>query len=111
MTHSSVEPELMDIQAGDLSGADVVTVRGEEVGEIEQITSSGDRLYAVIEHGGFLGIGEDQVAIPLDRIAMRGDQLILLGLTEEELEQMPEYDFEADQAFSAQETIEIGRFE
>ena len=105
------QAQLTNVQAGDLSGADVVTMRGEEVGEIDQIASSGDQLYAIIEHGGFLGIGEEQIAIPLERIAMRGDEVILLGLSEEQLAQMPEYDFESDQEFSATDEVEIGRFE
>lgn len=105
------EAERMSMMAGDLRDADVYTMRGEEVGEVEQIAAAGGQLYAIISHGGFLGIGENEVAIPLERLAMRGDEVILLGLTEEQLEQMPNYDFDADQEYSATEPVEIGRFE
>ena len=103
--------ELTQVTAADLDGRDVVTLSGEEVGEIEGIYQSGDRLYAVVSHGGFLGIGEDQIALPAERIAVQGDQVVLLGLTEEQLEQMPAYDFETDQEVAGSQTIEIGRYE
>jgi hypothetical protein len=107
----SVDAELIQVTAADLEGRDVITVRGEEIGEIEGIFQNGGSLYAVVAHGGFLGIGEDQIAIPAERIAVQGDQVILLGLTEEQLDQMPEYDFATDQEMAGSDVVEIGRYE
>jgi Family of unknown function (DUF6470)/PRC-barrel domain len=103
--------DLMQVTAADLEGRDVVTLHGEEVGEIEGIFQNGGKFYAIVAHGGFLGIGEDRVALPVERIAMQGDQVVLLGLTEEQLAQMPEYDFDTDQAMAGSDVVEIGRYE
>jgi hypothetical protein len=103
--------ETLTLTPLDLEDRDVVTMDGEEVGEVAEVVSSGGTFYAVIEHGGFLGIGEDRVAIPLERIGMRGEEVILLGLTPEQLEAMPEYDFEADEDVANEQSIEIGRYE
>lgn len=108
-TAMSAEP--MQVTAADLEGRDVHTLRGEDVGEIAGFASAGGQLYAIVSHGGFLGIGEDQIAVPADRIGMRGDEVILLGLTEDQLEQMPEYDFATDQEMVGTDVVEIGRYE
>ena len=105
------QAQLVQVAAADLQGRDVVTLRGEEVGEIDGFANAGGQLYAIVTHGGFLGIGEDQIAVPAERIAVQGDRVILLGLTEEQLQQMPEYDFNADQEMAGNEVVEIGRFE
>jgi PRC-barrel domain len=88
-----------------------VTMDGEEVGSIGDIVSSGGGLYAIVEHGGFFGIGGNRVAIPLERIGMRGEDVVLLGLTEKQLEAMPDFDYESDQAVTDQQAIQIGRYE
>ena len=106
-----VPGELMMVTAADLDGRDVLTLRGEDVGEVEGVFRSGGQLFAVIEHGGFLGIGDTEVAIPLERIGMRGDDVVLLGLTEEQLEQLPEYDFDRDEQVLGTDPVEIGRYE
>jgi hypothetical protein len=42
--------------------------------------------------GGFLGLGERRVAIPVADVAMRGDRLILENMSEEQLKRMPPVD-------------------
>ena len=43
--------------------------------------------------GGFFGFGEEEVPIPLDRLTLRGDSLILATLTEEEITAMDQADW------------------
>ncbi|MEJ6392952.1 hypothetical protein V8J82_06790 [Gymnodinialimonas sp. 2305UL16-5] len=65
-----------------------------DVGEIDYIIETADGYEAVIGIGGFLGLGEYTVALPLGAFSM-GDaenQLMLDGYTEAELEAMPEID-------------------
>lgn len=101
--------DMVQVTAADLEGRDVHTLRGEEVGEIEGIFENDGQLYAIISHGGFLGMGEDEIAIPAERIAMQGDEIVLLGLTDEQLDQMPDYDFDTDQEMAGNDVVEIGR--
>ena len=77
-------------------GASVVNAEGDEVAEIEDVVlGEGDQYYAILSVGGFLGIGDKKVAVPLDQLQLGEDEAYLMsGETEEQLEQMPEYDEE-----------------
>ncbi len=110
-TAATIQSQPTEFAVADLEGRDVHTLRGEDVGDIEGFATAGGQLYAIIAHGGFLGIGEDQIAVPAERIAVRGDEVVLLGLTEEQLEQMPEYDFNTDQEVVGSDVVQIGRYE
>ncbi len=103
--------EMMQVTAADLEGRDVYTLRGEDVGEIDGIFQNGGQLYAIISHGGFLGLGDDEIAIPAERLALRDNEVILLGLTEQQLEQMPDYDFATDQQVAGSDVVQIGRYQ
>jgi putative membrane protein len=77
-------------------GASVVNAEGDEVAEIEDVViGQGDQYFAVLSVGGFLGIGDKKVAVPLDQLQLGEDEAYLMsGETEEQLEQMPEYNEE-----------------
>ena len=77
----------------DLEKYNVYNLRGEQLGDVERIimNTADNRQYAVISHGGFLGLFEDRVAIPLDRMFFRGDTLIIRGITEQELDALPDW--------------------
>ena len=49
--------------------------------------------FVVIGVGGFLGMGEHDVAVPLSRIKHDNDKLILAGATKEALKSMPEFKY------------------
>ena len=83
----------------DLTGARVYDVNDEDIGEIGEIlvTDSGKLGDAIIDVGGFLGMGEKQVALPFDSLQlMRGedgdDLRVYVDQSEEALEAMPEYE-------------------
>ena len=43
--------------------------------------------------GGFLGLGEKRVAVPLDDLQLgEGETYLMSSATQEQLERMPEYD-------------------
>jgi len=88
-------------------GAEVVTAAGEEVGEIEDVVlDQHGEYYAVLSVGGFLGIGEKKVAVPLDELQLREDQVYLMAAaTEEQLEQMPEYDEQQYRPYAEQQGL------
>ncbi|WP_375279534.1 PRC-barrel domain-containing protein [Pseudooctadecabacter sp.] len=74
-------------------GLNVLSADGEDVGEIDYVISDGEGYQAVIGIGGFLGLGEYTVALPLENFAMNDDdELILDATTEDELNNMPEID-------------------
>lgn len=85
------EHPLYDEQVNTIVESDVYGASGDDVGEVEDVAVAGNRLFAIVEVGGFLGLGEHDVAIPLDRLSYANDRIVLYNLTEEELEQMPEF--------------------
>jgi hypothetical protein len=80
------------VTVGAMEGQKVVNASGQELGEIERVVRMDGQEYVVVQHGGFLRIGDSETAVPLDRLTRRGDQFVLRAMTEEELDRMPEFD-------------------
>lgn len=80
----------------DLVGTNVVGANGQDAGEIQNllIDQSGNVRAAVVEWGGFLGIGQRQAVVPMDQIQMGAgsNDRARLNLTREQLEALPRYD-------------------
>ncbi|WP_299785102.1 PRC-barrel domain-containing protein [uncultured Marivita sp.] len=88
-----------ELTAEELTGARVYGPDDEDVGEIGELlmTNDGQIDRAVIDLGGFLGIGERHVAVTFDELQIvraddGGDLRIYIDSTQEALEQQPEYD-------------------
>jgi putative membrane protein len=81
------------VSVGEVLGAPVVNDQGDEVGEIKDVVMKDNAYYAVLAVGGFLGIGDKNVAIPLDGLKLGEDEAYLMSAqTEEQLEAMPAYE-------------------
>lgn len=69
---------------------------GKDVGEIDSILvdpAQGSLCIAVIEVGGFLGMGEDLVAVPWSKMRFDWqDREMVLAMSEQELERAPQVD-------------------
>lgn len=75
---------------GGLEDEDVYNLRGEELGEVENVVmGEADQVYAVVEFGGFLGIGEEKRLVPLRAIVVRGDRFSMPCVTAAELKALP----------------------
>jgi hypothetical protein len=82
---------IFEQRVGDLVGRNVATESGEDVGNIDYIGVRGQTLVAIIGVGGFLGIGENNVAVPVEKLIMRRTELVVPQITQAQLENMPEY--------------------
>lgn len=74
-----------------LDDMDVYNAKGKKLGEVDRviISQKNNKRYVVVSHGGFLGLGEDKVAFPLERFAVKGnDRLVIRGVTEQDVENM-----------------------
>jgi putative membrane protein len=81
------------VSVGEVLGAPVVNDKGDEVGEIQDVVMKDNAYYAVLSVGGFLGIADKNVAIPLDDLKLGEDEAYLMSAqTEEQLEGMPAYE-------------------
>jgi hypothetical protein len=80
-----------------LLDTDVRTLEGDQVGEIEDVLfdDAGKIAYVVIAAGGFLGVGERNVAVPLESLQLardaEGDVRFNMNITKQDLESAPEY--------------------
>ncbi|MXQ14087.1 PRC-barrel domain-containing protein [Microvirga makkahensis] len=90
-----------------LKGMELVAANGEEIGTIEGIlVSTPDRRpFALIERGGFLGLGAKEFAIPLENATVAGDQIAVTDVKAGQLDGVVEYD-ESDAAFRELDDIQ-----
>lgn len=68
--------------------------RGDRLGDVERVVQSADgKFHIVIGTGGFLGMRERDVRIPLDDgVTIRNDRLVIKGLTDNQVKAMPAFD-------------------
>ncbi|MCD1625414.1 MAG: PRC-barrel domain-containing protein [Paracoccaceae bacterium] len=92
-TDTMAPQSLSEMTVGDLNGTDVMDANGDSIGNITDVVQGTNDGEAVVGIGGFLGIGQYDVALPLSDLSYNAaDQVISVSLTREELEAMPEYD-------------------
>lgn len=81
------------LSAGNIIGSDLRNLQNEDLGDITDIVigpESGGITHVLVEHGGFLGLGEDLIAVPLQtlRVADNGNTFVL-DMTRERFEEAP----------------------
>jgi len=86
-----VEP--LGLTVDDLEDADLYGPTGERIGEVDDVLrgDDGSSMAVSLDVGGFLGIGEKNVIIPLEDLSLV-DEGVSTGMTKDELETLPEYD-------------------
>lgn len=80
-----------------LTGTKVENIRGDKLGSIKDLMidlQSGEVLYAVLSHGGFLGIGTDYFAVPMQAFKFSKDdsKTIKLDVDDDVLDNAPGFD-------------------
>ncbi len=97
--YAAATPEMLT--AENLTSAEVYDGRDERIGEVADLVvdDSGKITDVVLDVGGFLGIGEKRVALPLSEVEImhadsNGALRVYVTQTEEQLEQMPAVEIE-----------------
>jgi sporulation protein YlmC with PRC-barrel domain len=76
-----------------LLGREVVSSEADKLGNVDDFLidqATGDVPFALISHGGFLGIGQDQVAVPLSAFSLGLEENnLVLNLTADQFETFP----------------------
>ena len=92
--------ELRDVAAGwsakkQILGKDVYNDTGEKVGEINDliVTPTKAVSYAIVGVGGFLGMGEHEIAVPVGKLKQEQDKIVLHGATKEALKAAPKFEY------------------
>ena len=76
-------------------GKPVYNDHNDRVGDIDDLIIAPDRVvsYAIIGVGGFLGLGEHYVAIPVHQLTSSDGKFMLPGATKEALKAMPPFTY------------------
>jgi sporulation protein YlmC with PRC-barrel domain len=84
------------LTARSIMGDDVVNTTGEKVGDIKDLmvdVNKGCIAYAVLEYGGFLGLGEKLFAVPWQAFTVDEDnKRLVLNVAKERLQNAPGFD-------------------
>lgn len=94
-TGMSSGQSLESMSPDQIVGKTVVSAEGEEIGEVQEIVQdpATSEKYAVVDVGGFLGVGQKSVTIGLDelQISQSGEDRLESDLTRQTLETKTEY--------------------
>ena len=76
-------------------GKPVYNAKDEKVGDVDDLIIAPDSSvsYAIIGVGGFLGLGERQVAIPVNHFKSGEGRIVLPGATKDALQAMPSFQY------------------
>lgn len=94
----------------DLIGQDVYGSDGTKLGEVADIILDADTkqaTLALVDHGGFLGLGTKQAPIDINLMRAEGDRIVIDGMTKEQIQAMADFDYE-DTTVSLGRTGEAG---
>lgn len=87
--------DLAGINVDDITGTEIRNPEDEELGEVEDVlvNPDGTILYLIVSRGGFLGLGEEHVAIPWEGLqATPGLNTFVLNVDESVMEEAPKVD-------------------
>ena len=83
-------------RASKLIGSAVENDKKEKIGTLDDVVITKDRaLFAVLQVGGFLGIGGHLIAIPFDSLVLNdpSGKIILPGASKEEVKKLAEFKY------------------
>lgn len=83
----------------EMMGKAVLTEDGQKVGEVEDVlmrNRSNRASHVVVGAGGFLGIGERNVALDVDKLRWSGDRnaLVAMNMTRDQIASLPEFRYD-----------------
>ena len=95
--NDAAQPEQPTVE--DLTGASVQDASGDSVGKVEDLVMQGDQITAaIVDVGGFLGIGAHRVALPIEdlHIVRKDDGIAVdhveVNMTKDQLEALPKHE-------------------
>lgn len=80
-------------ESADLKGKNVYDPAGKKVGSIDEVVpTQGQPRDAIVAVGGILGIGAKKVLIPATDIERSEDGRLVIAMSENQIEKLPEYE-------------------
>lgn len=84
------------LQTSELVGTAIQNDKDEKIGTLDDLVITKDRsLFAILQVGGFLGLGGYLVAIPYESLNITDDgrKITLAGASKDALQKLPEFEF------------------
>jgi hypothetical protein len=81
-------------RASKLRGVTVSNPQNQKIGDLDDLIVGKDRvLFAIVQVGGFLGIGSHLIAVPYSSLQINedGSRIVLPGATREQVKGLPEF--------------------
>ncbi len=79
------------------------------LGHLKSVVRSADgTIEAVVEYGGVFGIGARPIAVPMDAMALLGQDIEVVGFSPQQLLAFPTYTGSGFQALAGSDTIKVG---
>ena len=92
--------ELREIAMGwsakkQILGEGVYNNIGEKIGDINDLIVTPDKAvsYAIVGVGGFLGVGEHEIAVPVGQLKQQEGKIVLPGATKDALKAAPKFEY------------------
>ena len=92
--------ELREVATGwsakkQILGENVYNDTGDKVGEINDLIVTPHKAlsYAIVGVGGFLGVGEHEIAVPVGKLKQEKGKIVLPGATKEVLKAAPKFEY------------------
>jgi len=99
-TVSVSKTELRQIATGwsakkQILGKGVYNNIGEKIGDINDLIVTPDKAvsYAIVGVGGFLGVGEHEIAVPVGKLKQQEGKIVLPGATKDALKAAPKFEY------------------
>ena len=76
-------------------GKGVYNDAGDKVGDINDLIVTPDKAvsYAIVGVGGFLGVGEHEIAVPVGQLKQQEGKIVLPGATKDALKAAPKFEY------------------
>lgn len=76
-------------------GKDVYNDTGDKIGEVNDLIVAPNKSlsYAIVGVGGFLGVGEHDVAVPVSKFKQQMGKIVLKGATKDALKAAPKFEY------------------
>lgn len=110
----AAEPEAQNpiyaLRGEQIVGQNLYGTDGEEIGEIENVVirTNGREPAVVVGVGGFLGIGQRKVAVPMSEIELGPENRLTTALTEENIKSLQAYETEGYEELEGARTVGEG---
>ncbi|QFU09590.1 hypothetical protein PARPLA_00851 [Rhodobacteraceae bacterium THAF1] len=96
------------MMVSDLMSMQVISANGEDLGSPDAIIDDNGNTVLVVSSGGFLGLGQTQVPVNLSDVTIKGENIVLQDMTEEQIESASDFEYDSSLALSDDTEVSVG---